>query len=142
MLQILRTFIFRRSLSALKKAAREFILWRVTTLSLRPIFISLYLSPDSLLMAVHPSFRVLQQQPTPILSFWLDFMTRDAEMERYHTMSCEPFPYIIVRLKKVPSIRMTPSPSDSRARAHTTLGEKPSAADDHMSPSFVRPSLS
>ena len=48
------------------------------------IFISLYLSPDSLLMAVHPSFRVLQQ-PTPILSFWLDFMTRDAEMERYHT---------------------------------------------------------
>ena len=25
-----------------------------------PIFISLYLSPDSLLMAVHPSFRVLQ----------------------------------------------------------------------------------
>ena len=95
MLQILRTFIFRCSLSVWKKGIHFMASYDTRP---PPIFISLYLSPDSLLMAVHPSFRVLQQQPTPILSFWLDFMSRDAEMERYHTKApfclMNPFPIL------------------------------------------------
>ena len=66
-----------------------------------PIFISLYLSPDSLLMAVHPSFRVLQHAADTdiiLLAGLYDPGCRDGAISHQGALlSYEPFPYIIVR---------------------------------------------